>query len=62
MGEYELFYETEAVQKKITRLTQEYERQIAGIIREAMNDAWQAGYSAGSDEGYHAGYNEGREA
>ena len=57
MGEYELFYETEALQKRITRLTEEYQRQVAGLIASAMDDAFNAGYSKGWDDGevYSAG-------
>lgn len=59
MGEYELFYETEAVQKKITRLTEEYQRQLAKIVREAMDDAYTAGRESGLDDGYHEGLTQG---
>jgi len=59
VGEYELFYETEALQKKITRLTQEYERQVAGLVATAMDEAFNAGRSQGWSAGYADGFDHG---
>jgi hypothetical protein len=43
-------YEIEAVLKKINRLTEEYQRQVARTIREGMEGAWDRGHIVGIHE------------